>query len=464
MWGQTMKKILFSLLLVLVLASSAFATLTVSDITLGDDGAVRNNPLADDVEDELGDLESTTVVITNTGNTTVSNITLSFGALVEKFGLSYDTTPFSLNENASKSVSISGRIPDNWGSVQVDEDESRSILAGTFSVLADGTSVAQGNFSAQAEPGITVNDIEVIIDGEIYDLDDDELEEIIPGASVSFRFTVTNEFDRDSNIEMEVDIDVDSSNRDFDLDDSSDNFDLKEDDEETFSTGFDIDWRDVDDGDDTRVTVQIDAVDDNGAVHTIEFEFSLESQYPEADIEVGEVIYSPASVCTGGLVDISFEVENIGEDDQDIRTQIQQATFGWNSIKGPVEIDGRDDERTESEIFQESLRVPTSVIPGEYPVRVTVYYEDEDGDDVSDFRQIIVTVRDCAATTQQNTTQGVVIVQPQVNQTAGQTTSTPSTVVATAKPKNDTLFIVGLAVLALLLIAVLVSLILILRR
>ena len=479
-----MKKVLLIIgLMLMVLASSlAYADLTVTDFTLGDKSTQRENPLADDDEDQDGDVESASFTVTNDGPD-VTGATIDFGALQSEFNLTF-TTPTSWVTGDTK-VTVKGVIPKDWDSQTTDENDENAINAGTFTVGGDGVSDATGTMEAQAEAGLSIDNIKVIIDGKEYDYDDDEVEEIIPGSSVKIKFDVKNEFNKDSEIEIEdIDITVDSDNSDIEVDNEDDEMDLKEDDEDSFTTDIDFDWDDVDDGDDATIDIEIDGTDDNGARHTISLDFKIEVQYPEADVEINGLSLSPRSVCVGDDVVVRFDVENTGTDDQkNLFATVQQTGLDWDDTSLKFNIDGRDDSDTEEESKTFSLSVPNNVNAKDYEVKAIVYYDDEDGDQTLKFETATLEVSKCdgsSSNTGSNSgsnsddsdddsdSDGFVVANDPTTTTTTATDNTANTatgsVTAVSKPKNDNLPLVGLIILAVLLVAIIVSLIVVLTR
>ncbi len=471
-----MKKalIMLSIVLTLLLASFASATLTVSDITFGTKSTQRNNPLGENDNDQIGDTFSTTITVTN-NDTAVSSPDLVFsGDIKTKFNLTY-TLPTTW-ANGTNTVTVRGQIPEDWNTL-IDDDTERSILAGTFTATGTSVTSASKNVYAWAESGLTMDNIQVIIDGVSYDYDDDEVTEIIPGADVSIKFEVSNEFNKNSNIEInDIDISVDSDNSDFEVDNDNDNIDLREDATKTFSTDISIDWNDVEDGDDTTISIEVIGQDDNGATHTITLDFNMEVSYPQSDINLNAIRVNPIAACAGDSVAVSFSIENIGEDDQtNLRARVEQTTLNWAKNFDTFRLDGRSDADTESENLAVSFTVPTTTRAGDYPVRVTGYYENDNGKDSYKYELINFTVLDCAArpvtpvtpvvTNNATGSNGMVITNVPTNNGATNTGATGQTVTATSKPKmDDNMFIIGLAVLVILLLIVVISLLTVVRK
>lgn len=482
---------IFCVLLTIMLAGSAFASLTVTDFTLGDDNTKRYNPEGDDDDDQEGDIETAEFTITSVGNDT-TGITLNFGALVNEYNLSFSDNNFDLAQGASKTILVTGIISENLGSlieVDNDGDDQRSIQVGTFTVSGtqDGNAVsASGTMSALAETGLEIGELEIVIDGVAYDLDDDEAQEITPGSSVAIRFEIENNFDDESNLDIEGDIDLDSDNSDVEFDDKSEDLDVGTEDTESFTFDLDIDWGDVEDGDDATLEISIEGDDENGAIHLIEMLLDIGFEYPDAEIEVNNFEFSSRTVCPGDIVEFSYEIENTGTDDQDnIQTRLRSNLLDIEVLSGRFDIDGRDDEDTESRFFSEGFEIPNDADARAYDMSFEVFYEDEDGDDASKFETYTLTVEDCSGSStsggssssgsnNNNNDSGNGFVVDSGSSTSGNTaTPTPNqpttsndntntgTAVVTAQPKDDgsALQTFGIIVLVIILLAVIVSLV-----
>ena len=498
---------IFCVLLTIMLAGSAFANLSVTEFTLGDDNTKRHNPLGDDADDMRGDVETKQFTVRNTGTINITGVRFNFGSMRSAYNLSFSEENFNLNAGVSKTITVRGVIPRNLGaitSVTNSKETNQRINIGNFTVsgIRNSTTVsASAIMYAQAENGLDVNDLNIIINGVSYDLDDDEAEEIPPRSTVSIEFEIENNFNDDSNLDIEGDIDLDSDNRDVEFDDRSERLDVRTDNKERFKFDLDIDWRDVEDGDDARLEIKVEGDDDNRAKHRIDMVLDIEFKYPRAEVEVNNFRLSSRNVCPGDIVEYSYEIENTGTRNQkNLRTTLKSNLLNLDIISGRFEVDGRDKSDTESRSFKEAFEIPKNANTRTYDLTFELFYEDGDGDDSTKFQTFKLNVEDCSKNTKSTTTSsgtnsnnndnsnsgsndGFVVTPEKTNSGNNNNNPTPKKVtpsitsgnseskntgsaIVTAEPKDDgnPLQIIGIIVLVIILLAVIVSLFIVLLK
>lgn len=471
------KLILFVIMMVFG-AMFASATITVSDINFGtvSDPIDRSNPGARNTEDQI-EIRSTTFTISNTGNDSINVTNIGFtpssrysSELSQGTTFNFSQTSFVILANQSETITVTSVIPRNVNALGDADDRGRADdrslsqgeLVGTIAVQStNGTVTRNVNMFAKLMMRTTAN---FFIDDQSFALNSRELERISPDSSARFCIEVENRFDRrDRNREMQVDVYVESDNADFEPRDSRMDRDIRSGDRREFCFSMDIDRRYIEDGDFVRFDVEIIGIDDNNAEHRVEYSFDVEFRLPRGDVEINSITLSPSVVNRGEQVRVSFVVENLGTDDQTtLQAQVRQTTFDWDRTEPRFILRGRDGSRVESRSLSYDFVVPSTANPGSYPVTVEIFYRDDDGRQTSYMETRTLTVRDTASqqqTTNQTGTGGL-----DLDETTPSVTPAPGAVVATARPRSDRLLVTGLVVLAILLIAVLVALILILRR
>lgn len=460
---------IFCVLLTVMLSSSVLAELAVTDFTLGDDRTKRDNPEGRDDRDKEGDVKSADFTITNTANETISNIQFSFGALVNRFNLTFsETGPFTLQENGTKTVTVTGVLPRDLASLVTITDRSTSEsrqTAGPFTVTGDKNSTAvstTGTMFAQAESGLFVRNIDILIDGEVFRPDSVDVREITPGSRVSVRFELENRFRLNSFLDIDGDITLSTNNRDAEFVDRFRSFDLRSDDRQSFTLDLDIDWRNVRDNDRVTLRMEIEGEDRNRAKHTVDVSLNIGFRYPIADVAIVDFRFNPTSVCKGDFVEYSFEIENLGTRDQNnLRTRLRSTVLGIEEISSRFSIDRRDRDRTESKFFVESLQIPQNAQSRTYDFIFEVFFQDRDNRETSKFMQVPLTVRDCEEQTptpvppnqtgtggfeiETGANQGGVTPQPQEP-------STPGAGIVTAQPRPATNNVEVLLLVALILV------------
>jgi hypothetical protein len=349
---------------------------------------------------------------------------------------------------------------------------------------SEGTATSQLSF--YVENGLELDEIVFTVDNDEYSCDpdngdlnldcDDELEEIPPRASLSMEAIIDNIFDTDSDLDFQdVDLEIDSDNSDVDPDDTSEEDDIDADESWSFSTGFDID-DDVEDGDDATIEIRVEVEDENGARHGFRHEADLQFELPQGVVDITEFSVSPTRVCAGDAASVDFEIENKGSDDQDnVRFTIVNSQLDIDEVYSGIDIEDAE-QSTSDRTYEDTFRftVDNDVSAGQYNIRGTVYYEDEDNDDVSEFITATLTVEDCTPQTtptdddEEDEGNDSIIVTPPTTQpdgqqsTGGQTGSQP--VPAVVAEDDNAMVIALIVVLVILAIIVIYLFVVLLRR
>jgi hypothetical protein len=511
--GDTMSyKTLFAVmaLLLLMVPAAAAVSVSVGDVALDEDkAAVRSNPLPEgsdtrlDDQDELEYVSFTIPVTVSNGTADVTDV------IPDLSGFSYDPFDDEVNDsdrykittslpltitNSTKNVQIRILVPSNLDSVDANLNRMEHSLSATVQTTAGSDTSA---LSFYAENGLELDDVEFTVDEDTYSCDEDngatdldcedELEEIPPRAALSMRIIVENIFDSDSDLDFEdVNIRIDTDDRDLDPDDDDQDVDIDAEESGTFETDFDVD-NDVEDGDSFTIEIEVEVEDENGARHGFRREADIEFALPEGVVDIESFTLSDTTVCLGDTVRVDFELENKGSDNQrNVRFQIVSDGLGVDKIFTGIDLDDAEEgvsDRTYDDSFVFS--VPSNKRADDYTVRGTVFYEDEDGDDTSEFRDLTLMVEDCDADTgdddddnqsggsQTGGDSNIVVTPPSGNQqdndsdtsgtvTGGATTAQP--VRATVSDDDDVLFITVLTVLIIILGLVIGYLIYVLAR
>lgn len=504
--------VLFALLFV---GSVAGADYNVSVTSISRDDAVqRSNPLPEGDEDALDDkseLEYATFTITLKDATEAVNITGI--SIVNNFNydhfddevsqddvIKFDTIfPYILEPSSTRNIKVDVLVPSNLDTIDSNFNWIEHSVSAVIS--SNVTADKSANLKFYVENDLELDDLSVEANNdfscdvdELWDeeLDcDDEAEELIPGNDFKIILDIENIFDSDSDNDFEdVEITFDSDNRDIEPDDDDVEKDIDADETISHTMDFDVD-SDVEDGDDVTIEITAYVIDHNGAAHGFKHSFELEFNVPdyEMELDIGTVLGSPA--CPGDYVNIGFEVTNLGSKDQDnLYVEVSQSDLGWNKISERFSLDGEDDGDYSSEDFDYRFKVPSNTDAGTYNPVIYLYYED-DGDDETWMESLSFIVDDCSSNTESSDNNGdtddsdddsgfvidgngdsTTDTGSTTTGTTGNdgstttgTTTSGTTVTATTKAESDdTLFVVGLAIIIVLMLAVVISLVAILLK
>lgn len=370
-------------------ATAVSAQLTVSDVTFGDTTQERNenvsrtitvtNPTASAVTfDKLtftsptgADLSQFKFVVSLTGNTvTQSGNTFTFGTPVSVAGS-------VAGNNGQVQITFQAFVPKSQSAVDTNLAETAFQIA-TASAFSGATSVTTtaGKVSMQAKNKLTVDDMNIIVNGESQSVSNNErVDNLKPGDKLDLEVVVKNQYSDRSDIDIDIDdvvVDVISSDLDeLDLDEEEDigTLGAKSDDSATFK--FDVE----DDTDDATytLTIKVSGVDQNGAKHGEVQTIRLKVERETHDISFKRVEVVPSSVeCDGSrLVTVDATLTNIGKRDEDnvvVQADVPQLKFS-KKLTGLKLDDGR------SKTVQFAIDVPEDVNAGTYRVELSSFFE-----------------------------------------------------------------------------------------
>ena len=238
--------------------------------------------------------------------------------------------------------------------------------------------------------------------------DDDEW---FPFEEIEVEIDIKNDGDYDiDDIEVSwglYDIDADEWIVDFD---EEDEFNIKDGDTETFTVSFkldddlDIDLEDLSsDTNNYRLYVVADGIiDDSGSSYdgqaTCAFDYKSASMIIENDFVILDDIEVPEVVQCGADVQITADVWNIGDDDQDdVYVLVKSNELGINNKK--IEIG--DIDKFDNAPFNFGFQIPSDAEEKTYSVRFTVYDDgndiyENDNDDQSIFSVFLKVEGNCA--------------------------------------------------------------------
>jgi uncharacterized membrane protein len=355
---------------------------------------------------------STSFTVNNNGTVDLTGLSVAL-TTTELIGFNVTLSPSSFNlANGStpQVITVTGNVPE-------DVNTRLSPFSGTITV--SGTAITSKTIALDvtANTQLNLDKVKAKVDGKSKSVDSgDTIKDVLPGDKVVFTGDIENLFSDDEDIEIEdveIEIIIESidDEGDDDLEDSEDVGDIEADDEESFSIEFNVP-EDVEEGD-YDVIITIEAEDENGAKHSVEWELTLQIEKDKHDVQITKASVSPSKVSCSRNIKVDVELKNQGRSDEDeIVLLIESADLEIEnedtSIEEIEEGTGDDTEFDKTYTF----RVGDDVKAGTYSIDVTAYY---DSDTESDSTSIDVTVEKCsaaAAEDEEDEEETVVVVSP----------------------------------------------------
>lgn len=375
---------------------SAYLTVP-SEVYLGDtSGQDRNEYVSGSFE------------ITNSGSSgdkTLTNIEISDNAN-SKYNISfsiddvtYESTVsgFSLSPGISKTIYFKGYIPN-------DTDSGLSDI-GNIEVKSEEITKTISNFYTNAESKLTINDIEVEVDGSrdnsISVSGDDISKEAHPGSVVEIKIKVENEFSSSSNIKIE-DVRITAKILDIEGDDDDD----MEEETSTFSVrdNSKSEWKwltfelpyDVEEGS-YEIEIEVEGQDDEyGSEHTASTTLTLEVERESHDLKIMKASLGSEEIGCDDYTTLNVLVKNIGDDDEDeVVLTVKNSDLGLMYTSDNFELveDPDDDDNEFSKIFTIDIR-GKELSAGIYPIEIDAFYNE---DVPADTKTVKLTVNSCKA-------------------------------------------------------------------
>ncbi|MEK6813000.1 MAG: hypothetical protein AABX86_02705 [Nanoarchaeota archaeon] len=232
----------------------------------------------------------------------------------------------------------------------------------------------------QRENVLELQDVDVEINGQNKQSvdDNDNIDKLKPGDVLDFDVNVENRADKDSNLEVEnTEVRLDCSDEeDLDIDDDTDEQDIAEDSEEsfTFQLTFDEDAKDGTTGCD----LGSEGKDIHGARHGDDISFDLEIERESHDISLRSISVDPSEItCQDTSFQVNVEFVNLGKSDEDeTAVEVESRTLNYAKKISNIQVD-EDDSR--SEVFD--VLVPAGLSPGAHLIQVRTFYDNNKASD-----------------------------------------------------------------------------------
>jgi len=484
--------------LFVILSSMAFATpiITVGDVLLSETNAVeRSNPELygnRDLLDDTRELKYVTfnipVTVSNgTGNVTNVNLNIpsafnyAFGGDLNNSLITQVDTAFPLIlTNSTQNVVVRVLVPENLDAIDSLFKSNRYDLNAVLTINNGTNDLSRtSNLGFYVENNLEIRRASIIIDDISYrcvvrtgrtDLDcDREIQELEPGKDFTLELEMRNLFRSASRIDIE-DIEIDIfDERDVEADSSSySERRIRAGEDLTIRVGFRVDSR-VEDGDRAKIEFTVFGIDTNSARHGFAHDFEVRFELPRAKVEVDNLRLSRTSVCPGDSVVVAYTIENLGTDRQrDLQTQVTQPNLGWDRIESRFELDGVDRGRVDSRDFSHTFFVPANANKGDYNVNLELFYRDSSNRQTSVNNLELLRVIDCTPPPPppppSNVSNGIIIDDGDDDVVTPPPTQPTGPVVVAQPRRTDSLFVIGMIVLIVLMIAVIASMVVFLVR
>lgn len=429
-------------------ASLASASLDVSSATLGSASV------------DAGTNVSTTFTLTNSGNTTVTAISMSSTASSD-YSIGFSGVPSSLAAGASATVTVTSVLAKNHDAVNSALDNNAIVIG---NMVATGTESAatitgSGVLSAQIENHMEIKKVYITVNGEDEKSleDGDDLKDLKPGDQIDIRVDVENTFSEDDDVDFDdVTVHVEIDDSDFDVDEDEDISSLSANDEDSITiSNVEID-SEASGTYVLDVTVEGRGESPFSGRHGQKIQIDLKVERESHEIQIQTASLSPSTLACGkNSFDAKLKLFNSGKNDEDeVAVEIAVPTLGVSVIKDMIELDESDESSRTINVV-----LPTSTKAGTYAVDVISYWNT---DTESDRKSLSVKVEDCAPTPAPVVTPTPTTPVVTTPTSTGSTGSTTTTVKARASdsfldtPAGITALIVGILA-AVVIIIVLVT-------
>ncbi|MBD3164087.1 hypothetical protein GF323_02730 [Candidatus Woesearchaeota archaeon] len=365
-----------------------------------------------DTADNTSDSETITITVNNVNRAPVADLTA-------------DKTSAKINET----VTLDAR-----GSDDPDGDDLTYTFAqvsGPAAVTLDDAGTGRRSFEATEEGtyrfNVTVGDSEAEdadaisitikderkliitdLDVEVGDEDDDnlceddgecepdgyKLEAASPGDTIQFNFEIKNLFTDDEDIEIRdvfVTVTIEDIDDGDDIEEESEEKDIDPNDDDDFTVELDIPLKVDDDGSEYDVIIVVEGEPEEGDDQIITLRYVLEIEKERDDIRIMQASLRSPTVSCSRITELEIEVLNLGRDDQEeVRITAINSELGLDFEADDIELEeGIDDSEYNTDITINAEDVP----PGDYPIEISVYHDD---DDLDDRATAVLSVEECA--------------------------------------------------------------------
>jgi len=382
-----MKKLIILLLAVLVLSTAVSAVLDVpSELSLGSDTQRRSNPLADDEDYYVINVDETFSISSDTAVTDV-DVVLTGDIRQDKYNATLEVVTtgvtssdiangirLDLEADTLVSIKLKVTVPSDLDGIDSDFVEASMLIGGVL--VTAGIETATSEVKLQAENFLKLEKVRASInEGTWESIDDDEkIEDVKPGDVIRLEVKTENKYQDNSREDLDIEsVLIDVTNIDPELDDFDDDDDVGDivsEDEETVIFEFEVD-SDTDKGT-YDFTVTVDGLDQNGAKHGERWTLSVEVDREKHDIIIEEMLLEPTQVECGDIGALSIGIKNLGRNDED-DVAVSIRSLGLNGLFEKSDYDNlnQDDDDT----IRFDLDIDEDQEAGTYRIDVQTYYD-----------------------------------------------------------------------------------------
>jgi len=260
-----------------------------------------------------------TITLTNDEAVNITGISLTREVLTFG-GETISTSDISISPNSITKLDV-GESVDVIYEVTLDYGVEEGVYTGLVGLAYNNGSAQNKDVDVELNvldnPNkLMISDVDIKIDGKKKNVDEDDEFDVQLGDEIEITVEIENLYTDDDDIRLE-DVEVCIENDDLDWDDCEDINDIREDDKESVTFNFVIDY-DVD-SDDSPFTIEIDvdSEDEDNNDHSDSLEFDLNLDKERDEIMITDLYVSPSVVtCYDQSVRLNIEIFNTGRDDQ----------------------------------------------------------------------------------------------------------------------------------------------------
>jgi len=388
--------------------------------------------------------QTTTFLITNNGNTPLTNVEVSSNA-ASKYNVTFNqTTVGTLAVNESRTISLNTTIPYT--------ESAGTKTLGNIYVSSTEYNASSFLLKAAVSGRLEIDDLDIKVDDKTdSNVEDGEKigEKAKSESEIEFKIKIKNKFTDEEDIEIEdivATITIEEIDDGDDLEEDSSEFDLKAEDSERVTVKFELPLE-VEEGD-YNVLIHVEGEDDNGVDHEIYWEIELEVEKESHEIKIRKFSASPSTVSCERRTDLSLELINIGKnEEEEVYYLISNSDLGINLREGPFEITDDFDEDENRLDAIHTVYVKDSQAAGTYDIEIRAFY---DTDKIDDYQRATLVVNDCAPTSDTTTDTTTDTTDTQTTDTSDTQTTTPTITQPDILPPPETTFKDSNAYLALL--------------
>jgi len=388
--------------------------------------------------------QTTTFLITNNGNTDLTNVNVTTDA-TSKYNVTFNqTTPFSLPYNQSKTITVTSYIPYT--------ESAGTKTLGNIYVRSDEYNASSFPLTATVRGKLEIDDLDVKVDDKTDSdvKDEDKISKKAKSESeIEFKIKLENGYSDDEDIEIEditVTITIEDIDDGDDLEEESNEFDLDADESKRVTVKFELPLE-VEEGD-YNVLIHVEGEDDNGIDHEIDWNLELEVEKESHEIKIRKFSASPSTVSCERRADLSLELINIGKnEEEEVYYLISNSDLGINIREGPFELTDDFDEDENRLDAMHTVYIKDSQAAGTYNIEIRAFY---DTDKIDDYQRVILVVNDCVSTSDTTTDTTTDTTDTQTTDTTDTQTTIPTITQPDILPPPETTFKDSSAYLALL--------------